>query len=210
VQLRDVTPPKSPTVLSAAGDENSVVLTWRAGTEPDLAGYLIWRSAQAADLADVRRLPAHAEIDAVAGTLSSTWTDPGLAPGGDWYYRLAAVDAAGNVSAASTVVRARPIDTEPPEPPVWQTAGRVPGAVALAWQVGEDGVVCMVERRRDRDRIFGARTGWLAPVDGMRQFAWQDDDPGPDAVTYRIRARDAMGNEQRYRWNPVTVPGEDT
>ncbi|HEX5120790.1 MAG TPA: hypothetical protein VFW65_36880 [Pseudonocardiaceae bacterium] len=211
VDLRDVTPPKPPTVLSAVGDEHSVVLTWRAGTEPDLAGYRVWRSARAADLADVRRRPVHAEIAAVAGPLSSTWTDPGLEPTGEWYYRLAAVDATGNVSAPSGVVRARPIDTEPPEPPEWRSAERLPGTgIALAWLVDEDGVTCMVERRRDRDRIYGARTGWLTPVDGTRGFAWQDDDPGPGAVTYRIRVRDVMGNEQRYRWNPVTVPGEDT
>lgn len=211
VELRDVTPPKSPTVLSAVGDENSVVLIWRAGTEPDLAGYRIWRSARPDELADVRRLPAYAEIAAAAGALSVTWHDQELAPGREWHYRLAAVDLAGNVSAPTAVVRARPIDTEPPDPPVWRTATRLRDtAVALAWLAGEDGVVCMVERQRDRDRSYTARTGWLPPVYGPRGFAWQDDDPGAGAVSYRIRARDVMGNEQRFRWNPVTVPAEDT
>lgn len=210
VELRDVTPPKSPTVLSAVGDENAVVLTWRAGTEPDLAGYRIWRSARPAELADVRRVPAYAEVAAVS-TPSVTWTDGELRPGREWYYRLAAVDLAGNVSAPAAVVRARPIDTEPPEPPVWRTVTRLRGnAVALAWLATEDGVACMVERRRDRERAYTARTGWLAPVRGARGFAWRDDHPGAGAVSYRIRARDVMGNEQRFRWNPVTVPGEDT
>jgi hypothetical protein len=215
VEVRDVTAPKTPTVLSAAGDENAVVITWRRGTEPDLAGYRVWRRADPDDLADVRRLPVHAELppDTAAsdGALSYTWTDRGLAATGTWFYRLAAVDTAGNVSAPTGVLRARPIDTEPPEPPTWVRAERVPGSgdgtglVDLAWSVGEDGVTCLVERQRDRDQIFSSRTGWLVPAVGTRGFAWLDDDPGPDAVTYRIRARDVTGNEQRYRWNPVTL-----
>ena len=221
VEVRDVTAPKTPTVLSAAGDENAVVITWRRGTEPDLTGYRVWRATDPDDLADVRRLPVHAELPADTaasdGALSYTWTDGGLAATGTWFYRLAAVDTAGNVSAPTGVLRARPIDTEPPEPPTWIRAERVPGSgdgtalADLGWTVDEDGVTCLVERRRDRDQIFTSRTGWLVPAAGTREFAWLDDDPGPGVVTYRIRARDVTGNEQRYRWNPVTLApdGED-
>jgi len=199
------------------------VLSWRGGTEPDLASYRIWRSADPAELADVRRRPAYAEVAATAGPLAVGWTDAGLAPLTQWFYRIAAVDLAGNVSAPTDVIPARPIHTEPPEPPAWTQAARVPApsggqaasaapAVVLAWTVEEDGVTCLVERQRARDRIFTARTGWLAPDRGPRDFGWQDDDPGTGPVSYRIRARDVTGNEQRYRWNPVTVPAaeEDT
>jgi len=209
VELRDVTPPKSPTLLSVLGGEDEVSLAWRANTEPDLAGYRIWRSTDPADLADVRRRPAYAQVPANAGPLWTVWTDGGLAPLTRWFYRVAAFDRTGNVSAPTDVVSARPIHTAPPEPPTWTAAGREGSAVALAWSVEEDGVVCMVERQRFRERLFTARTGWLAPDRGPRGFAWRDDDPGSGPVSYRIRARDVTGNEQRYRWNPVAVPAAE-
>jgi hypothetical protein len=227
VVVRDVTPPKTPTVLSASGDENAVVIVWRCGGEPDLAGYRIWRDADASVLADVRRVPVHADLtlaqarsgmDSVASPddphgLACAWTDVGLAPGPTWHYRVAAVDTTGNVSRPTPVLRARPIDSSPPEPPVWTRAERVPvsggggSTVELAWSVDEDGVTCLVERLRDRDRCFAGSGPWLTPDAGGRDFTWRDDDPGSGAVTYRIRARDVTGNEQRHRWNPVTVPG---
>ena len=139
-----------------------------------------------------------------------TWTDGGLAATGTWFYRLAAVDTAGNVSAPTGVLRARPIDTEPPEPPTWIRAERVPGSgdgtalADLGWTVDEDGVPVPggAATRPRPDLHLPHRVA--GPAAGTREFAWLDDDPGPGVVTYRIRARDVTGNEQRYRWNPVT------
>ncbi|WP_426513546.1 hypothetical protein ACPPVO_24840 [Dactylosporangium sp. McL0621] len=212
VELRDVTAPKPPTLLSILGEEDAVSLAWRSGTEPDLAGYRIWRAADVAELTDVRRLPPYVEVAANGADapgdqeLWTGWTDDGLAPLSRWYYRVAAVDRAGNVSAPTAVVSAQPIHTEPPEPPAWTQAVRDGATVLLGWTVEQDGVLCMVERQRGTERIFTSRSGWLPPTAGPREFGWTDEDPGSGAATYRIRARDITGNEQRYRWNPVTVP----
>jgi hypothetical protein len=221
VELRDVTPPKTPTLLSVLGEEDAVSLAWRSGTEPDLAGYRIWRSADPAELTDVRRLPAYAEMtatgvgggtgggDGTGAALWTGWTDAGPAPLTQWFYRVAAVDRAGNVSPPTDVVSARPIHTEPPEPPTWTEAVRDGSTAVLAWSVAQDGVACMVERQRGAERIFTSRSGWLSSGPGPREFGWTDDEPGSGVVTYRIRARDVTGNEQRYRWNPVTVPAAE-
>jgi hypothetical protein len=211
VEVRDVTPPAMPVLLSTFGDENAVVLTWQVGGEPDLSGYRIWRAGTRAALADVRRRPTHAELPAVTGQLAQTWRDEGLTALVTWCYRVAAVDGAGNVSEPTAVVAARPVDTYPPEPPQWVRAERDPAtgppAVALEWTTGETGVVCRVERRLSRERIFTARTGWLGPADGATSFAWRDEEVARTVeATYRIRARDAAGNEQRLVWNPVIVP----
>ncbi len=209
VAVRDTTPPAMPVLSCALGDENAVVITWPVGAEPDLAGYRIWRAATRQVLDDVRRLLPHAEIVAAAGEPTQVWRDENLTALATWFYRVAAVDDAGNVSPPTQVVAARAIDTYPPEPPRWIRAERDsadPAVVHLVWTVAEDGVVCMVERRLPGERIFTASTGWLPPTRGARSFAWQDPVAGPSTeATYRIRARDAAGNEQRMAWNPVTV-----
>ena len=229
VEVRDVTPPAMPVLQSALGGENAVTITWRAGAEPDLAGYWVWRARRADALADVRRRTPHAELTPTPDAALQSWQDEGLVGLGDWYYRVAAVDRAGNVSAPTAVVKARPVDVLPPDPPEWvraerakrrasdgmllppdapeDPADRYTPAVALEWTVAEDQATCMVERQASGERIFAARSGWLAASGGPRRFAWVDDGADPARVlTYRIRARDAAGNEQRYTWNPVEVP----
>ena len=229
VEVHDVTPPAPPVMLSALGDERAVVLTWLRGGEPDLAAYRVWRAERAGTLADVRRRPVHAEVVPAGDGITVTWRDEGMVGLADRYYRVAAVDTAGNVSAPTAVLKARPVDTGAPDPPKWTRAERVKrrgsdgallppeapedpaevytAAVAFAWTVAEDGVTCMLERRLSGERLFTARTGWLEPTGGDRRFAGLDDDrvdPARAAV-YRVRARDAAGNEQRYAWNPVAV-----
>jgi hypothetical protein len=231
VEVRDVTAPKTPTLLSALGDENAAVLTWRANTEPDLSGYRVWRAPTAEALDDVRRRPPYARLPIEAGAQAQTWTDSGLTAFAEYHYRVAAVDRAGNVSPPTHAVRVRAVDSYPPDPPQWRRVERVlvrssdgavlpadtepdpaqeySPAVALAWIAGEDGVTCLVERRRTRERIFVAVTGWLTPTTAPRTFSWLDPTADPRTeTTYRVRARDAAGNEQRYRWNPATVNGE--
>jgi hypothetical protein len=233
VQVRDVTPPAAPVLISALGAPGTVTLTWRRGSDPDLAGYRVWRATRAGALADVRRREPYAEIVPLADGpdgLTQSWSDPGAVPLTDYFYRLAAVDLAGNVSPPTAVVRARAVDLQPPDPPDWQQAERVlvrgsdgavlpadtvpdpaetySPAVALGWTAGEDRVTCLVERQLAGERLYFSRSGWLTPSHGARDFAFVDTTAGPAATlaaTYRIRARDAAGNEQRYQWNPVTV-----
>ncbi len=205
VEVADVTPPAAPSVTSTLGGESSAVLGWRANREPDLATYRVWRAASTAELADVRRLEPHADLAPTAGAVTETWTDAGLAARVDWYYRLAAVDAAGNVSAPSAIVRARPVDTIPPNPTTWvsaawtwldEAAGR--RGVSLVWEGDETGLSCLLERRRDGARTWTPLTDWIEPDgadgDGQR-FAYVDEQADPAAGwRYRARVRDAAGN----------------
>jgi len=86
----DTTPPAVPTGLTATGGAGSVALTWTAVGDPDLAGYRVLRDGtQIATLGKV-----------------TSYTDSGLGGGTTYAYTLRAVDAAGNLSAASTVASA--------------------------------------------------------------------------------------------------------
>lgn len=86
----DSTAPAVPAGLAATGGSGSVALTWTANSDTDLAGYRLLRNGtQIASLGKV-----------------TAYTDAGL-PGGTTYsYALRAVDAAGNLSAASASVSA--------------------------------------------------------------------------------------------------------
>src|SRR4029453_177999 len=204
-------------------------LAWNANDERDLAGYRVWRAERPDELLDVRRRAGHAEIAATADVVTVTWRDEGLVGLRDWYYRVGAVDAAGNVSEPTRVLKVRPVDTHPPAPPTWtraewvkrrQSDGRLlpsdapedpretyPPVVALEWTADEDGIVCRLERRAGAQRIFGAVSGWLGPERSARHFRFLDETADAAAdVWYRVPPRDAAGNEQRYAWLPVRVP----
>jgi hypothetical protein len=91
----DTTPPAAPTSLSVSlGTEvDSLVITWNANTEADLAGYNLYRATSATD-----------PFTKLNGLLTDIiYTDSGLSEG-TYYYRLTAQDAVPNVSGNSTTV----------------------------------------------------------------------------------------------------------
>lgn len=80
------TPPAVPTGLSAvATSPTTVLLTWNANTEPDLAGYKIYRNG--------------VKIETVGKVTS--WTDSTVSPGTTYTYELVAYNTAGQESQRS-------------------------------------------------------------------------------------------------------------
>jgi len=103
----DNTPPDPPTGLSAEAYDSDVIIFWGENSEPDLAGYLLYRN--------------HELVNAPGTVTGSLFpyllTDPfyfemGL-PDGTFTYFLVAMDMAGNLSEASDAI-AVTIDTHPP------------------------------------------------------------------------------------------------
>lgn len=105
----DNTPPAAPLLLSSLHVPNSanVNLTWRANTEQDLAGYLLYRNDQLVNATGnvVGNLKAYL-IAAV------TYSDQNL-PDGKYSYYLVAMDKSGNVSDPSNTLDVT-IDNHPP------------------------------------------------------------------------------------------------
>ena len=101
VPAKDVFPPAAPQTLVAvfvpaeAGAAAYVELTWSINTEPDLAGYAVYRSEQ--EEAPGERL--NPELLPVPA-----FRDLSIVVGQRYYYHVRAVDRAGNESSPSAAV----------------------------------------------------------------------------------------------------------
>jgi len=87
----DVTPPPAPTGLTATAGNNQVVLSWVASAATDLSHYVVYRSTSASALGD-----SIAQVNQP----TITYTHTGLSAG-TYYYKVKAVDTAGNKSGES-------------------------------------------------------------------------------------------------------------
>ena len=135
----DTTPPSVPRTLAATLQGGTVHLTWTPDTEPDLAGYNVYRGAAAAG--------PYARVNSALVTAASFDDAPPPAVGG-WWYQVTALDQAGNESAASTPVGAglpgtSTIVMAPPYP----NPSRRADAVQIPLVVGMSGAGVRIEIR---------------------------------------------------------------
>lgn len=106
IEPPDTTPPARPIGLKATPGVAEVKLTWDANTEPDLAGYFVYKDGH--QLFDVPIVDT--EFTVIGGM---SFTD-------DTEFHIRAVDTSGNLSMISNVVKAKPLrptDTIPPGDP---------------------------------------------------------------------------------------------
>jgi hypothetical protein len=95
-----ITPPATPSGLSATPASGLVDLVWEAGTEPDLVGYRVYRSTT----------PGEGFVELTVDPLPGTsYRDTGLLNGTTYHYTVAAEDGEGNLSAPSDEVLATPL-----------------------------------------------------------------------------------------------------
>lgn len=97
--------PAPPVGLTVSGGIREATLSWKAGTEPDLRGYRVYRA------------PAEGgPYTLVAKTQKPQWQDRELSDGTACFYRVTAVDADGKESrqgpAGSANTRAKPVAGE--------------------------------------------------------------------------------------------------
>ena len=89
----DTAPPAAPSGVSAAREGAAVRVRWSSNSEPDLAGYTVWRATAASG-----------PFTALNGALltASDYLDASLPPGiSNLWYQVTASDETGNVSARS-------------------------------------------------------------------------------------------------------------
>jgi hypothetical protein len=92
---KDEFPPAAPANLRATASANSVELSWDANAEPDLAGYIVYRSVNGGafeKIATVNEIPAYSDKPVEAGKT--------------YRYVVTAKDKSGNESGRSSVAEA--------------------------------------------------------------------------------------------------------
>jgi endonuclease I len=97
--VSDTLPPAVPTGLVATGGDSVVTLDWADNTEPDFAGYRVYRgTAPGGPYSQTGNLAT-----------SSSFSDSGLTNGMTLYYTVTAEDFSGNESGASQEANATPV-----------------------------------------------------------------------------------------------------
>ena len=90
VGVRDLAPPAAPQALYSVTGDGQVTLHWVKNTEPDLAGYRVYRG------------PSYAgPYTPLATTGATTYVDATVTNGTTYYYAVSAYDYAGNESELS-------------------------------------------------------------------------------------------------------------
>lgn len=102
-QSTDMTPPATPTgVTASALTSSSIAVSWNAATDNvGVTGYLLYRCSGSGCTSVTR----------IANPTTTPYTDTGLTAGTSYSYSVAAVDAAGNVSALSQLATAVTLST---------------------------------------------------------------------------------------------------
>lgn len=193
VHIYDVTPPAAPMVTAVTGGDRRVTIQWRPNPEPDLEAYRIWRAESPEALRNPLRLAPLAEPQPAANGEGETWTDDTLEPVKDYFYRLAAVDARGNVSQPTAVFMGRAYDAYIPPPPVWQSPEVDPAgnAVTLHWSHADPGLACLVQRRVAQAGDWFSISTWLP----RGQYEFTDTDRETPPYQYRLLVSDPSGRQ---------------
>jgi hypothetical protein len=124
VYLPNVVPPRTPVVTKVQGGDREITLSWASNREPDLVEYRLYRTTVEANTRDLRlmdlvRTEPVPVGDPAARPTAVSWSDAGVPGLVTFYYRLAAVDDAGNVSTPSNPLAGRAYDYGPPAEPSW-------------------------------------------------------------------------------------------
>lgn len=108
VVLEDTSAPLVPMGLTAMDQSEGVQLVWNLSPEEDVRGYNLYRSdSLEGEFERLNRGPIPFD--------KPQFTDTQMVRGKAWFYKVSAVDAAGNESPACGAVTIIPNDSEPPE-----------------------------------------------------------------------------------------------
>jgi fibronectin type 3 domain-containing protein len=183
----DTSAPTAPVGLTTTVNGTTANISWQPSSDNvAVSGYELYRGT-AADFA------------VAAG--SRVWQGAELSfadadrPVGTYYYRVVALDNAGNVSAVSDVVSATiaPPDGEAPTAPGTPSATVSGADIALSWTAASDnaGVTGYSVHRGSSESFTADASNRIAQVDGT---AHTDVGVAPGTYYYKVVARDAAGN----------------
>jgi fibronectin type 3 domain-containing protein len=183
----DAVAPSAPGSPSATGALGRVGLSWTAATDHvGVDHYNVYRSATSGF--------TPAAGNRIATPSGLTYNDSPLAAG-VYYYRVTAVDAAGNESAPTAQITGTALaDTTPPSTPGSPSATGALGKATLTWTASTDNVGV------DHYNVYRSMTSGFSPVAGNRiaspaGLTYTDSPLTAGEYFYRVTAVDALGNE---------------
>jgi hypothetical protein len=97
LDVRDVAPPSPPTGLAVVPRGGGLEVVWSPSSDPDLAGYRVYRAAAEGEASRVGEVPAGA----------TAWLDTSTEAGTLYRYTVAAFDGAGNEGPPSGTAQGR-------------------------------------------------------------------------------------------------------
>jgi fibronectin type 3 domain-containing protein len=196
----DTTPPAAPTGLSATAGLAQVTLNWSTNSEPDKAGYNVYRGTSPS-------VPITSPINGGIPVTNPTYVDTGRTNGTTYYYAVTAVDTSGNQSGASNEVSATPFaDSTPPAAPTLLTAIGRNASVTLDWADNSEPDLAgyNVYRRTS--------TGVYTKVNTLLVIASSYTDAGLTNLQeyyYVVTAVDASNNESGNSNEAYAIPMSD-
>ncbi len=191
----DIQPPAAPTGLTAAAGDKMVQLAWNPNTEPDLAGYNVYRSTVSGS--------GYVKLNGILLT-SPAYTDTSVSNGTTYYYVVTAVDTATNESAASVQVSAVPMDLTPPAPPAGLWARIENGTVLLDWLDNTEADFAAYNVYRAEG--FSGEYSLLTAFGITTSFFADSDVSAGQTYFYAVTAKDISGNESDALFEiPVTI-----
>ena len=121
-------PPSAPFDVQATALSDTVRLQWEANTEPDLAGYNVYRS--------IRQNGPFSKLNTILLTETS-FLDTDVTNDSTYYYAVTAVDTDANESGYSVIISAIP--TVRPPAPIGLAARNDLDAIKILWQLAVPG-----------------------------------------------------------------------
>lgn len=203
VPVPDTSAPSAPTEVDAvvAGDE--VTLTWTGSTDNvGVTGYVVYRGDSAGFTPNVG--------SKIADVTSTTYTDENQ-PSGTQYYKVIAVDAAGNASSPSAAVSATVVapDTSAPTAPSGLSGALAGDDVTLTWTASDDNVgVAGYVVYRGSSAGFTADAG--SKIADATTTSYVDSNRPAGVHYYKVIAVDAAGNTSAAASTSVTIAGAET
>lgn len=197
----DSNPPAKPmglAVTSPDGTSGTLLLTWTANSESDLAGYKVYRSTTSGG--------SYNFVTTVGTSSSPSYTDTGLTNGTPYYYVVTAFDTSGNESAYSSEAIGTPTDTQPPAAPQNLTATAGDGQVTLNWTAN-------TESDLDHYNVYRGTTNGGPYTLIVSQGGTSFTDTGLTNGTtyyYVVTAVDTTGNESTDSNQASATPGTAT
>lgn len=125
------------------------------------------------------------------------YIDDDVNPGVTYFYRIVALDKAGNSSLKSPEINIKFIDRSRPEPPVITQCQEVEGAVIIAWDGGDQEEDFILYRSQD-----GGPYVTIARLDGKFNYR---DNALPESRTYAYKLKSVWGDGRK---SDFSLPAE--